>query len=355
MLVALDATPLTVPDTGIGRYVAELSRHLAALRPHDRFVLFSDQPYPEVNGRRNLVCDRRPPVRLEKHWWSVGLPMRLARRRVRLFHGTDFAVPIMGGIPSVVTIHDLSPLRAAEWRMPETARRIAERLPLTIARARAVIVPSKRIATEVRERFPRRRVYVTPLAASAEFRPAENPEPPAEPYLLFAGTREPRKNLVRLLDAFAGITASTALRLILAGRAGWGEGEVRERIAALGLQSKVTLCSNLTGLELARLYQQAAVFVYPSLYEGFGLPVLEAMACGAPVVTSRHTACAEVAGGAARLVDPYRADDIAAGILDALRLAGALRARGLARAREFSWKATAELTWKVYESALHLA
>lgn len=353
--VALDATPLSVPLAGIGRYTAELSRHLAEARPDAEVVLLSDQPFRAPQGPPNLRADPRPARGLERRWWSAGLPLRLRRMQATLFHGTDYAVPLLGSVPAVLTIHDLSPLRFPDW-LPQSARRIARRLPRMAARARAVVVPSERVKEEVVEtlRLPPAGVFVTPLAAAPCFRPQPRRTRVGSPYILFAGAIEPRKNLPGLLRAFTRL-ARPELRLVLAGPQAWGWQQVMATIAALGLQWQVTVAGQVSDPELAALYAGAALFVYPSLYEGFGLPVVEAMACGVPVVTSRDTAAADVAGDAALLVDPRSEDQIAEAmrrVLDDAELAENLRRRGLARAAEFSWKRTAELTWQVYESAL---
>jgi len=349
MRIALDGTPLSVPNSGIGRYTRELAAHLPLVRPDEEIVTLVD---PNVAGGGSV---------LERRWWSIGLPKRLKQAQAHLFHGTDFAVPLLGSTPSVLTIHDLSPLRAQEWNMPATAKRIARRLPRTIAHARAVVVPSERVRREVLERFriPASKVLVTPLAASDVFKPPAGrcplPKPTHPPCILFVGKREPRKNLSRLLRAFA---ASSKLRdqvMVLAGPPGPMEEQIQRDLRMLGLQSRVWTTGPCTEEALAELYGHARLVVFPSLYEGFGLPVLEAMACGAPVLTSRDTACAEVAGDAAYLVDPQSQEAIMAGMEAVLGdddLAAALRRKGLDRAGHFSWKRTAELTWQAYEIAL---
>jgi glycosyltransferase involved in cell wall biosynthesis len=349
MRIALDATPLSVPHSGIGRYTRELIAHLPQVRPDAEILTFTD---PNVTGGGSA---------LDRRWWSWGLPRSLRQAQARLFHGTDFAVPILGQTPAVLTIHDLSPLQAREWKMPPSAKRIARRLPRMIVRAKVVLTPSERIRQEVLDRFrpPPTKVLVTPLAASAVFQPPSErcplPKPAHPPCLLFVGKREPRKNVIRLLRALAASSKLREQSLVMAGPAGPEEPLIQATIAALGLQSRVWLTGPCSDETLAGLYSHARLVVYPSLYEGFGLPVLEAMACGAPVLTSRDTACAEVAGGAACLVDPLNEEELAAGmeaVLTDSDLAAALRRKSLERAQQFSWQKTAELTWQAYEIAL---
>jgi len=349
MRIVLDGTALSVPHSGIGRYVRELAAHLPLVRPGAEIVMLAD---PNVAGGGSM---------LDRRWWSIGLPRRLRQFQPELFHGTDFAVPLLGSTPSVLTIHDLSPLRAAEWNMPASAKRIARRLPRMIARSRVVVVPSERVRQEVLEHFrvSADKVFVTPLAPSAVFQPPSErcplPKPTHPPCILFVGKREPRKNLPRLLRAFAATRKLSDQVMVLAGTPGPIEQQIQKDLVTLGLQSRVWITGPCSEEALAELYGQARLVVYPSLYEGFGLPVLEAMACGAPVLTSRNTACADVAGDAAYLVDAESEEELTAGmeaVLGDSDLTASLRRKGLERARQFSWKRTAESTWQAYEIAL---
>lgn len=349
MRIVLDGTALSVPHSGIGRYVRELAAHLPLARPGAEILTLAD---PNVTGGGS-VLDRR--------WWSLGLPRQLKKAEAQLFHGTDFAVPLLGRIPSVLTIHDLSPLRAAEWNMSPPTKRIARRLPRMIKRARVVVVPSERVRQEVIERFGvhAAKVLVTPLATSDVFQPPSDrcplPKPAHPPCILFVGKRDPRKNLPRLLRAFAASTKLGDQVMVLAGTPGPSDPEIQRELVTLGIQSRVWITGPCSEKALATLYGHARLVVYPSLYEGFGLPVLEAMACGAPVLTTRDTACADVAGDAAYLVNAESEEELTAGMEAVLGdgdVAASLRRKGLARARQFSWTRTAELTWQAYEIAL---
>lgn len=333
MTIALDGTPLVqAPHTGIARYTRELAAALRVALPEVEFTLESR---PESAGL------------LEGRWWSIGLPRRLREIGASLFHGTDFAVPLLGKTPSVVTVHDLSPLRAREWHMPATAIRVARRLPGVIARSRAVITPSERVKAEIVERFatPPDNIFVTPLAAAAAFQP--KPEPVSQPYLLYVGSGQDRKNLAALLRAFERLRKDLGIELLCIGK---------DLPFALQLGVRTTgvrTRESITDEELARLYSGASVFVYPSLYEGFGLPVVEAMACGAPVVVWRGTACSDVGAGAA--MEASSEEELEAAIRAVLvqpDLAADMRKRSLAKALCYSWTATAKKTWEAYESAL---
>jgi glycosyltransferase involved in cell wall biosynthesis len=259
----------------------------------------------------------------------------------------------------VLTVHDLA------WRtMPEVVgqpRRswLGVVVPPSLARARLLLANSQATADALSGNFPAHaaKVRVVPHGTPSwalKVSPAEQPAPSARPFFLFVGTLEPRKNLPRLLAAYEKLLAMTdgqAPDLVLAGPGGWSMGPLLERLSRPALQGRVTRRGWLPDVELRRLYATALALVFPSLDEGFGLPVLEAMACGLPVLTSGCGALAEVAGPDAILVDPRDVDDLARGMQ---RLAGdpALRERlsvaGPARAAQWTWARTADLTTAAY-------
>lgn len=342
MRVALDATPLA-SSGGLRRYTAELARALAAEFLEDEFLLASDQPFEMPQpAPSNLFRAGGPRNRLERRWWSWGLNRELARQRCELFHGANFEVPCVALRPSVVTVHDLSPW--SEWG--SEAVRARRRTPLLVGLnlATLIITPTQAVRRELVARFriAPSRVSAVPEAAASQFQPC--PGPPAAPYFLFAGALEPRKNLVMLIEAWREVRGP--VELVLAGRARQGF----RLPAAPGLR----LAGEVSDAELASLYSGALAFLYPSLYEGFGLPVLEAMQCGAPVIASRDAAVAEVAGDAAALVDARDprgwAEAMRKALADPEWRAGR-RARSLERARQYSWAATARRTREVYEEA----
>ncbi len=328
--MALDATPLSVPSGGVRRYTLELVRALAENYPEDQFYLVSDQVFDMPVELPNLLRGRGPANRLARRWWIAGLPRELRRLGVDVFHGTDFAVPYLPLRPTVMTVHDLSP-----WRVesaPDTSERVRFRTPLLVrlGLATMIITPSEAIRREVIEQFgvAAHRVIAIPLAASPHFRPVET-APRERPYFLYVGSLHGRKN-VNVIECAA---AQLGVDLVMPAR----DGRVEES-------------------ELPALYAGAAAVLYPSLYEGFGLPVLEAMQCGAMVITSKDPAITEVAEGAAVQVE---ASDLAAWVstmraaLDPERR-GVWRARALARAAAYSWERTAMLTREVYDEARRL-
>ncbi len=323
MRIAVDTSPLRLTGAGTARYLRNL---LARIEPeHDvRRVAFGG------DGRLSVL------VR-ELGWY----PFALGRLNgVDVLHCPTYYGPVHPRVPLVVTVLDLSVFRHPET-FPRWTRTAVPRLVPPVLRAATRIVAisefTKRELVEVLD-VPPDKVSAVPLAVETEVFRADGPAAEGE-YVLAVGTLEPRKNLPRLAEA----TRRLGVELRVVGATGWGGVEVGgDGVRWLG---------RVPDDELARLYRGAAVAAYPSLYEGFGFPVLEAMACGAPVVTSRGGATEEVAGGAAVLVDPLDPAAIAAGIEEARGRREELQARGLERAGSFSWEETARRTVEVYREA----
>jgi alpha-1,3-rhamnosyl/mannosyltransferase len=286
---------------------------------------------------------------------------------VDVFHGPNYFLPARHGTAAlVVTVHDLSALRYPEWHPARRAFMHRVALRRTVQAVDHVITDTEAIRAEVIEHLgvPPERVTAIHLAVDPGFR--SRPAPELKPsldrwgllpgdFLLFAGAIEPRKNLLRLFEAVSDLQhrRPELPPLILVGPPGWRNQEVHDRIAATG--QRVRYLGYLPNEDVAVLMAGCAVFVMPSLYEGFGLPVLEALTCGVPVVTSPGGALEEVAGDAAIFVDPRDRDGIAAGIeaaLDDTTLRESLVRKGLARAAQFSWERTARETLRVYEQAI---
>jgi glycosyltransferase involved in cell wall biosynthesis len=326
MRVGIDVSPLAQTRAGTARYLRALLRELPPEVDVQRFGFGGDQ--------------RAATLARELAWYPVGLPRAARRARVDVLHSTTYRAPLRGGPPVVVTVHDLAVFRRPEAfpRWTRTYGRLA--VPHMIRAARRVIAVSEFTRAELVEllRVPEERIRVIPNAVDDEFRP-DGPAADGE-YVLAVGTLEPRKNLDRLGEAVRRL----GVELRVVGARGWGG------VSANG--SGVRWLGELPDDELARLYRGASCFAYPSLYEGFGIPILEAMACGAPVVTSAGGATEEVAGGAAVLVDPLDPAEIARGIEEAAARRDELRRLGLERARRSDWHSVASATVEVYREAL---
>jgi len=275
-------------------------------------------------------------------WYLAALPAKAKRDGLDVLHCPTHRAPLRSAVPLVVTFHDLAVLRHPETfnRWTRVYSRLA--LPRVAKGAVRLIAVSEFTKRELLDLLdvPEEKVRVIPNAVGPPFE--AQGEAAAGDYVLAVGTLEPRKNLPRLLDGFRR-AAMNGCRLLVAGMRGWGDVELAG--------SDVEWLGFVSDDELARLYRGARCVAYMSPYEGFGLPVLEAMACGAPVVAGRNDASNELAGSAAVLVDPLDADAIAAGIAEAVERRDELRRCGLERARAFDWREVARATIEVYREA----
>jgi glycosyltransferase involved in cell wall biosynthesis len=346
MTVALDATPLTVATGGTRRYTLELARALARRFPDDQYWLLSDQPFSAPKFASNVHCGEPPRTAVTRKWWLWGLQQAMQRAGVDVFHGTDFSVPYLPLRPSVMTVHDLSPWLDRAWH--RDGGRVRTRTPLLLRAgvATMVITPSEAVRRAVIERFrvAADRVVAVPLAASSHFAPANVAR---GNYFLFVGTLEPRKNITRLIEAWHEVRKRHPVELVLVGRQ-------RADFPPIPEEPGLTIRGAVDDDELPSLYSGALAVVYPSLYEGFGLPVLEAMQCGALVVASRDPAILEVSGDAGIHVEAEDTRSLATAlseICDAPEKFAGGRERAVERAQSFSWRLTAERTREVYAEA----
>jgi len=370
MRIGLDGLPLTQLKTGVGTYTLELAQALAAQATQDEFQLVSPRPFAPGTARdgapfpNNLSLAYSKPSLLGRRWWSLGMPSYIRRNSIALFHGTNYEVPLRGGCPSVVTIHDLSLLLHSSTHETRAVLRGRLRLPQMARRATLVITDSEPVRREVCDHLglPSEKVIAIPLAPQPMFAPMP-PELTADArkrwgvedeFLLYAGTVEPRKNLVTLLKAFEEVIRTTSLRpqLVVAGRLGWKPDDGLVDLEKSVFRDRIKITGYVTDADLCALYSSCRVFIYPSIYEGFGLPPLEAMACGAPVIAS---AVPSVTSDAARVIAATDVQGLARNIVELIKDAKArenLSAAGLKHAAKFSWAQTAMLTREVYDEAL---
>lgn len=376
MHIGLDGIPLTALKTGVGHYTFELACALARVAPESTLEVVYPSTLPSIDFTEhndgqslpaNLTIRQIRVGPLGRHWWTAGLPGYVRRSGIQLFHGTNYDLPPWRQCATVLTIHDLSLLIYPETHEKSRVSRSRPRLPLMSRVANAVIVPTESVRGEVCEHLgvSPGKVFAIPEAARSCFAPMERAETEAvrrrlgigDDFLLTVGTIEPRKNLATLVSAFEEIShtrPARALQLVVAGSRGWLSEPLFEAVKQSRFRDRIILTEYLNDNALRALYSSCRAFVYPSIYEGFGLPPLEAMACGAPVITSRIPALEETAGGAAILVEPRNVQGFAGAIADLLDsddLCIRLSSLGRTRAAEFTWERTARLTLEVYEKA----
>jgi glycosyltransferase involved in cell wall biosynthesis len=368
---AIDATSVPPNPAGAGRYIVSLVRALGRVDPGGDYVVYARhhalghfQGLPagfEVVDVGNLSRWRR------QAWEQTALPLDLRRRGVRLLHSPHHTTPLFAPCPRVVTFHDVTFFLIPE-RYPLTRRVYFQVMTILASRrARRVIVPSAAVREDVRVvlRLPPERTAVTYEGVEPEFRRLDREKCSAlmreryglpEGYLLSLGTREPGKNREAVFRALRLLLdEGRDLHLAVVGQRGWRLAREEDALHELGLEQRVHFTGYVDQADLPALYSGASAFVFPSLYEGFGLPALEAMACGVPVVTSNTSALPEVVGDAALKVDPTDTRAIAdaiARILDDETLAGLLREAGVERAAEFTWEGCATATVSVYRRLL---
>ncbi len=353
MRIALDATPLAngpVPFApgGLARYTSQLVNALAQQFPEDELILVSDQPFELPCSAANVRAGSAPGNIWERRWWTFGLQRELKRLSAEVFHGVNFAVPFPATMPAVMTIHDLSPWMNVPWvngAWRARTARVRKRVPwmLRTGAALHVITPSESIRREVIHffRIDAGRVTAIPLAAAPHFRP--QPPVAGRPYFLYAGMFEPRKNVDLVISAWVAIRERFDVDLVLAG-------PHREEISLPPPRPGLIRRGIVSEGELATLYSGAIALLYPSHYEGFGLPVLEAMQCGTPVIISTDPALRETAGDAG-MQDPGLVQAMGS-LLESQTLRAEMRGRSLARAGQFTWEQTARATHEVYRSML---
>ncbi|HVF26994.1 MAG TPA: glycosyltransferase family 1 protein [Pyrinomonadaceae bacterium] len=370
MHIAIDAHSVGSRLAGNETYAVNLIEALAEVDSTNRYTLYVTKReaveryagrWPNVGVR--LTLPHTPLVRV-----PVTLVAELRRRPVDLLH-VQYTAPPFAPCPVVATVHDIS-----FEHLPETfKRRSRAQLRLTVRRtarrAAHVITPSEYTRRDIINAYglDPARVCVIPLAAAPHFAPVENAEEIARvrhqcgierEYILAVGSIQPRKNLARLIRAYAGLRRERPQvklpQLVLVGKRAWLYGETLRAIEDEGIAERTRVTGYVSEADLPALYSGAMCFVYPSIFEGFGLPPLEAMCCGTPVITGDRTSLPEVVGDAAMTVNPFdeRALAVAlARLIDDSELRAELRAEGLKRAAMFSWRRAARQTLKVYEQA----
>jgi len=369
MRIGIDARITYYTRGGISHYVLSLLRALAALDSQTSYcVLYSRKQHRPPEGAPNFAavpCWTPSHHRLER--WALGA--EIARLRLELLHSPDFIPPAWGYRHSVITVHDLNFLYDARFLSAESRRYYNGQIAWAVQRADAILADSQATRADLVARLgvAADKVTVAHLAPGPAFRPLPAHEVAqvceryglVPGYILFVGTLEPRKNVPGLLHAYRLLLDAerTDARLVIVGARGWLAEPLEAEVQRLRLERRVHLLHGVPDADLPALYNGAAVLALPSFYEGFGLPVLEAMACGTPVVAANRTSLPEVVADAGLLVDPEDDGQIARALAQALNdaaLRARLRAAGLARAAQFTWERTALITRAVYRRVLGL-
>jgi glycosyltransferase involved in cell wall biosynthesis len=371
MRIGIDAGPMTRSRGGIGWHTYHLLHSLIELKPDDvEYVA-----YVEPGTLRDLAEKEPWVLHPNLHWKEVHrwmMPWQGRRDGLDLFHGPNFKLRTRGRYGGVVTIHDLWLDRFPQYSRKALGQAYSFRRTKRMAlRAAKVITVSQYSARDIAELYgvPNDRIAVIYNGVSDAFQPGPHPAAldalrrrfgwGTAPYILFVGGADPRKNHETLVRAYASrLPALKEYTLVMVGRAEHRFGNIANTAAACGVSERVLCTGPLNLDEMKVLYAHAEVFVLPSIYEGFGMPVLEAMACGTPVITSNTTSLPEVAGDAAALVDPWSVEGLADTLVrvmeDPMRRA-TLRARGFLRSKEFTWRRAAHETLEVYREVCGVA
>jgi glycosyltransferase involved in cell wall biosynthesis len=372
MRIAIDYTAAIRQGAGIGAYVRNLVTAMLAQDTSNQYTLLTsgrstkERSFPQaenVRGRNFLIPDRYLNVLWYR--WQVPFPPALFSGPTDIYHGPDFVLPPLGKkIRKVVTIHDLAFLEHPEYAVPSLAAYLRKVVPEAVKAADIVVTISHEVSRTLIEHFqiPQEKLAVIPPGVGKSFHRITDPIildatrykfGLKNPLVLAVGTLEPRKNHLGLIKAFyqAQKKKNGPAMLAIAGGQGWLYEETKRMVDELKLDKKVRFLGRVSDLELMALYSIADLFAFPSFFEGFGIPPLEAMACGTPVITSNISSLPEFASDAALLVNPQNTDEIAQAIMRLLedeQLYRELQEKGYQRAKQYTWEMSARKMLYVY-------
>jgi glycosyltransferase involved in cell wall biosynthesis len=373
--IGIDYTAAYEQGAGIGRLVRQLMAALAeadSARPYKLFVAGArpDKLPPPPGPNFSWYPTRLTPLWFARLWYRARLywPVESFIGPVALYHATDFTLPpTLPSTKTILTVHDLSYVRAPETAPPVLKRYLDRVVPWSVQRATHVIADSQATKDDLIALYstPPDKISVLLSGVEDRFQPAEEGQIkavrakyalPEGPYIFSVGTVQPRKNYARLMQALHSLGPDFAgIHLVIAGGKGWLEDPIYETMQALGLGERVKFTGFVADEDLPALYSGAILTAYPSLYEGFGFPIVESMACGTPVISSRVSSMPEVAGEAALLVNPYEVGDIAAALHHLLSDPAAradLTARGRQQVAKFTWQKAAFELQSLYQQIL---
>ncbi len=373
--IAIDYTAAHKQGGGIGRYVRELVAALARQPAHFQYHLFAAGA--RQSDLHNLPGDNFTwhSTRITPRWFAriwhrlrLPLPVEVFTGAIELYHATDFVLPpTLPRTRTLLTVHDLSFVRVPESASPSLKAYLDTVVPRSARRADHILADSQATKDDLVELYhlPADKITVLLSGVDPRFRPADEAarrdirlrlKLDARPYILAVGTVQPRKNYIRLIEAVAQVRCEGHdLQLVIAGGKGWLDDPIYRAVEKLSLSDSIRFTGFIADSDLPALYSEARCLAFPSLYEGFGLPILEAMACGTPVVTSNSSSMPEAAGDAALLIDPYDSSALA-GALVRLHSDESLRerliTRGRSRATLFTWDRAASQLLDIYRHLL---
>lgn len=365
MIIGIDASRAVNEEGGIGRYTREVASRLVERGDGDQFRLFFS--FMRDDGRKKRWIDdlvsHKESVQIKtsaipgqlkewlwgQSWWSI---TRYMPGVDVIFAPSFFEAAVGEKTPQVVMMHDLSHALFPDQRGSEVSKRLTERNRIIAHKAARLLAPSQATKDDLVRLFDisADKIDVIPHGYNQYFQVVEGIE--REPFFLFVGTVSPRKNIIGILESYARLPQDIRdeYTIKVVGSSGWNTGPTYDTLKRLGLENRVTFLGYQGDEDLRRLYNQAAAFLFPSLYEGFGIPILEAMACGCPVITSNVSSMPEVAGDAALLVDPNEPDDLARAVEQVVtepKLWSRLRKAGLEQVTAFSWEKTVARTLEI--------
>lgn len=362
MKIGIEISSTRTNQAGTGIYVAQLLHALQSLAGEEHTIQTFSSSLKRFMGNRKTIRSRLDTLFHDLLWTQVILPWKIARSGVDVIHLPANIGPVLKTRPTVVTIHDMALFRYPDYFTPWQRYSWLTLLPIVARRANLIITVSEFSKSEIVSVLgvAPDKVCVVYNGASANFQPLGTTQVERikqkyalDEFVLVVGTLEPRKNTKRLLQAFAQLKQQgVSHTLVHVGAKGWFYNDILAEIDRLNIKESVRMLGYISLEDLNALYSAAAVAAYPSLYEGFGLPVLEAMQCGCPVVTSNCTSLPEVIGDAGIMVDPYDVDALAKALHRVLAdpgLAATLREQGLAQAQTFSWEKCARQTIAAYQ------
>ncbi len=359
MIVGIDASRAALGrHTGTETYAYHLIRAMAPLAARDLRLRLYTHRSPRPAGWPDTPFVETRVIPFPRLWTHLRLSAELARRPPDVLFVPAHVLPLYCPVPAVVTVHDLGYRYYPEAHTPFQRRYLDWTTRRHARLARRLIADSAATRDDLLRHYRAdpARIRVVHLGVNPALRPVADPSPVRRKYglhndyLLYLGTLQPRKNLLRLLDAFAQVSDRFPVDLVLAGGKGWLYESIFARARELGLGDRVRFPGYIPEADKAALLSGATAFVFPSLYEGFGLPVLEAMACGTPTLIANASSLPEIAGDAALRVDPLRVESIAGGLARLLAdpaLRRSLAEKGLRRVRQFSWHRAAEQTLQI--------